>query len=98
MKFEQKRGHVASGIESYMKQYGVSREETVKKFRIMFEKAWKDMNEECMKPTAIPREHLLRVVNIARLVEVTYKEVGRYINPEYLKDYITKLFIDRMTF
>ena len=98
MKFEQKRGHVASGVESYMKQYRVSREETVEEFRVTFEKAWKDMNEECMKPTAVPMEHLLRVVNIARFVEVTYKEVDGYTNPEYLKDYITKMFIDRMTF
>ncbi|TXG73257.1 hypothetical protein EZV62_001836 [Acer yangbiense] len=96
--FEQKRGHVASGVESYMKQYGISREETVEEFRVMFEKAWKDMNEECMKPIAVPMEHLLRVVNIARLVEVTYKEVDGYTNPEYLKDYITKMFIDRMIF
>ncbi|KAK3205220.1 hypothetical protein Dsin_019266 [Dipteronia sinensis] len=92
-----KIGRLMGDITSHQ-QYGISREETVEEFRVMFEKAWKDMNEECMKPTAVPMEHLLRVVNIARLVEVTYKEVDGYTNPEYLKDYITKLFIDRMTF
>ncbi|KAL5764744.1 hypothetical protein ACOSQ2_017358 [Xanthoceras sorbifolium] len=94
--FEQKRGHVDSGVEAYMKQHSISREETVEAFNVMFENAWKDMNKECMKPTAVSMQLLLRVVNIARLVEVTYKEVDGYTNPMYLKDYITKLFIDRM--
>ncbi|KAL5764775.1 hypothetical protein ACOSQ2_017369 [Xanthoceras sorbifolium] len=94
--FEQKRGHVDSGVESYMKQHSISREKTVEAFNVMFENAWKDMNKECMKPTAVSMQLLLRVVNIARLVEVTYKEVDGYTNPMYLKDYITKLFIDRM--
>lgn len=94
--FEQKRGHVDSGVECYMKQYGVSREETIREFTVMFENAWKDMNEECLEPRSVPLQLLLRVVNIARLVEVTYKEVDGYTNPEYLRVYITKLFIDKI--
>ncbi|PRQ31672.1 putative (-)-germacrene D synthase [Rosa chinensis] len=32
-KFEQKRGHVASAVECYMKQYGATEEETIIEFR-----------------------------------------------------------------
>ncbi|KAL5766594.1 hypothetical protein ACOSP7_017211 [Xanthoceras sorbifolium] len=92
--YEQKRGHVASAVECYMKQYGISRKETVEKFKVMIEDGWKDMNEECLKPTAIPLQFLLHVVNIGRLAEVWYKDGDGLTFPKYLKGYITQLFID----
>ncbi|KAH7544508.1 hypothetical protein JRO89_XS15G0177800 [Xanthoceras sorbifolium] len=48
------------------------------------------------KPTTIPMEILLRVANIGRLMEVTYKDMDGYTNPQYLRDDITKLFIDQI--
>ncbi|KAJ9676260.1 hypothetical protein PVL29_024995 [Vitis rotundifolia] len=47
-KFEQKRGHVASGIECYMKQYGVSEEQVYSEFHKKVENAWLDINQEFM--------------------------------------------------
>ncbi|XP_031247789.1 probable terpene synthase 6 [Pistacia vera] len=93
-KFEQERGHVVSTMECYMKQYGASREEAIKEFNTMISNAWKDINEECMKPTVVSMEILRRVVNIARLVNVFYKNKDGISFPECLKDYITKLFIE----
>ncbi|GLT69694.1 hypothetical protein SLA2020_418250 [Shorea laevis] len=72
--FEQSRVHVASAIECYMKQYGVSKEETVKVFREEIDNAWKDVNEEFMKPTALPMPILTRVLNFARVMDVIYKD------------------------
>ncbi|KAL5802256.1 hypothetical protein ACOSQ4_030561 [Xanthoceras sorbifolium] len=95
-KSEFKRVHIACGVECYMKEYGLSMKETAEKFDVIFENAWKDMNEECMKPTTIPMEILLRVANIGRLMEVTYKDMDGYTNPQYLRDDITKLFIDQI--
>ncbi|KAJ9676236.1 hypothetical protein PVL29_024971 [Vitis rotundifolia] len=43
--FKQKRGHVASGVECYMKQYGASKEEVNDKFQNQVVDAWKDINE-----------------------------------------------------
>lgn len=94
MKAEQERGHVASVVESYMKEYGTSREETAKIFRTMIANAWKDINEECMRPTIVPLRLMNVVVNVARLVEVFYKKADGITNPEYLKDYIIKLFVN----
>ncbi|KAF2285862.1 hypothetical protein GH714_008471 [Hevea brasiliensis] len=51
--FEQKREHVASGVECYMKEHGVSEEEVMKLFRKQIANAWKDINEECLKPTQL---------------------------------------------
>ncbi|KAL5803912.1 hypothetical protein ACOSQ3_030712 [Xanthoceras sorbifolium] len=95
-KSEFKRAHVACGVECYMKEYGLSMKETAEKFDVIFENAWKDMNEECMKPTTVPMEILLRVANIGRLMEVTYKNMDGYTNPQYLQDDITKLFIEQI--
>ncbi|XP_034681286.1 valencene synthase-like [Vitis riparia] len=63
--FEQKRGHVASGIECYMKQHGVSEEQVYSQFYKQVENAWLDINQECLKPTAVPMPPLTRVVNLS---------------------------------
>eukprot|EP00261_Vitis_vinifera_P031339 XP_019072582.1 PREDICTED: (-)-germacrene D synthase-like [Vitis vinifera] len=44
-KFEQKRGHVASVVECYMKHDGASEQETHKEFNKQVRDAWKDINE-----------------------------------------------------
>ncbi|RVW68217.1 Sesquiterpene synthase [Vitis vinifera] len=50
----QERGHIASSIECYMKQHGVSGETSIRGFHKQLENAWKDINEECLRPTAVP--------------------------------------------
>lgn len=77
-----------------MKEYGTSGEETAEEFKKMIADGWKDINEECMRPTIVPMRLLNVIVNIARLVEVFYKKMDGVTNPEYLKDHVTKLFID----
>ncbi|KAK2657891.1 hypothetical protein Ddye_010943 [Dipteronia dyeriana] len=94
--FEHKRAHVVSGVECYMKQYEVSTEEANEKLMKVVENAWKDMNEECMKPTPIPLQLLIPIVNVARLTEVTYLEKDGYTNPQYIKDHITQLYIKQI--
>ncbi|KAJ4724653.1 Terpene synthase [Melia azedarach] len=93
-KDEQERGHVVSVVESYMKEYGTSRTETGERFKIMVTNLWKDINEECMRPTIVPLQLINAIVNTARIAEVFYKEVDGITNPEYVKDYVRKLFVD----
>ncbi|KAK3200100.1 hypothetical protein Dsin_023515 [Dipteronia sinensis] len=93
--FEQERGHVASSVETYMKQYRVTRAEAIKKLNIIIENAWKDINQESMKPTAVPMEILLPVAtNGARVAKVAYKENDGYTDPKYLKKFIHQLFVE----
>ncbi|KAI8007828.1 (-)-germacrene D synthase [Camellia lanceoleosa] len=77
-KFEQKRGHVESAVECYMKQYGASEEEVLVELRKGVTNAWKDINQECLRPTAVPMPLLLRVVNLARVINVLYKDEDGY--------------------
>ena len=53
MQFEQKRGHVASGIECYMKQYGVSEEQVYSEFYKQVENAWLDINKKLRKTSIL---------------------------------------------
>ncbi|KAJ8636418.1 hypothetical protein MRB53_010685 [Persea americana] len=46
--FEQKRPHIASAVDYYMKEHGVSRPEACYKLREMAASAWKDMNKFCI--------------------------------------------------
>ncbi|KAA8525634.1 hypothetical protein F0562_007484 [Nyssa sinensis] len=90
------RGQVATGIECYMKQHGVSKQEAMDELYKMAENAWKDLNEECLALTSISNHLLTRVVNLACVIEVVYKhfEDGYTIPEKMLKNYIISLLVD----
>ncbi|KAL2466456.1 Alpha-humulene/(-)-(E)-beta-caryophyllene synthase [Abeliophyllum distichum] len=93
---EKERGQVATGIESYMKENRVTKEVAVDKFFEMATNAWKDINEECFRPSSSPREILMRILNLERIIDVTYKgnEDG-YTQPQkVLMPHIIALFMD----
>ncbi|CAA2966126.1 vetispiradiene synthase 2-like [Olea europaea subsp. europaea] len=93
---EKERGQIATGIESYMKENGVTKEVAIDKFFEMVTNAWKDINDECLRPSSSPREILMRILNLERIIDVTYKgnEDG-YTQPQkVLKPHIISLFID----
>ncbi|XP_050218835.1 (-)-germacrene D synthase-like [Mercurialis annua] len=94
-KFEQKRGHVASSIECYMKQYGATEEEAVGEFRRKIEYAWKDINEECLNPTSVAKAVLTRILNLARVMDVVYKDGDGFTHAGLeLKHFVSSLLVD----
>ncbi|XP_044494132.1 (-)-germacrene D synthase-like [Mangifera indica] len=94
-KFEQKRGHAASAVECFQKQYGATEEAAYKEFRKQITDAWKDLNEELLLPTALPMPLPVRILNFSRVIDVVYKDGDGYSEAQtYLKDYIASLFID----
>ncbi|KAM3282946.1 hypothetical protein P3S67_026591 [Capsicum chacoense] len=93
---EKNRGQLSTGIECYMRDYSVSTKEAMAKFQEMGESGWKDINEGMLRPTPIPMEFLSRILNLARLVDVTYKhnEDG-YTHPEkVIKPHIIAMVVD----
>ncbi|KAL5737832.1 hypothetical protein ACOSP7_030593 [Xanthoceras sorbifolium] len=95
--FEQKRQHVVSSIECYMKQHaGVSEEEVIKIFRKEIFNAWKDINQEFLKPTAAaaPMPILTRILNLSRVMDVIYKDDDGYTNSHVIKHYIDSLLLN----
>ncbi|KAL6999145.1 (-)-germacrene D synthase [Sarracenia purpurea var. burkii] len=94
-KFEQKRGHLASAVECYMKQHGASEEEALVELHKQITNAWKDVNTECLCPTAVAMPLIMRVLNFARLACVLYKDEDIFTHSgSKLKDFITSVLVD----
>ncbi|KAG6689496.1 hypothetical protein I3842_11G178300 [Carya illinoinensis] len=96
-KFEQKRGHVASAVECYMTQHGVIEEEAVHELRKQLTNAWKDINKVCLYPTKVPMPILMRVLNLARVIDVMYKDEDGYTHARIvLKDFVASSMVDHV--
>ncbi|KAJ7981642.1 Terpene synthase [Quillaja saponaria] len=95
-KFEQKRKHVASAVECYMKQFGVTEEEAVEKLEEQVRNRWKDINEDClMKPDVVPVVVVDSIVNFTRLFNVLYGDRSdKFTKGELLKSYVALLFVN----
>ncbi|KAG6737266.1 hypothetical protein POTOM_058780 [Populus tomentosa] len=94
---EQKRGDCASGVECYMKQYDVSEKKAIEELQKMDVNAWKDINEDCMRPTNAPMLLLQHFVNLIRVTDVIYgNDDDAYTIPSSLKDYVTLLYIEQV--
>ncbi|KAL6514848.1 hypothetical protein OROGR_020427 [Orobanche gracilis] len=94
---EKARGQVASGIECYMKEYGVTEEEAMSKFLEMSTNAWKDSNEEYLRPSCCKyRDVMEKLLNLNRIIKVTYaNHEDGFTNPKKLyKHLITALFVE----
>ncbi|XP_059277425.1 terpene synthase 17-like [Lycium ferocissimum] len=93
---EQERGDVASGIECYMNEYGVTKEEAHIEIRKIIENHWKDLNQEYLNlTTVIPRILLMTIINLTRGAEFIYKDEDAYtFSKNNLKDVISVVLID----
>ncbi|XP_068467919.1 (-)-germacrene D synthase-like isoform X1 [Phaseolus vulgaris] len=95
--FEHERGHVVSSLDCYMKQYNSSRKNAIEELHKLVESGWKDINEECLNPTQVPMKFLMRVVNLARMMDVLYKEQDSYTHSGGIfKDYINTLLVHKV--
>ncbi|XP_022871311.1 beta-caryophyllene synthase-like, partial [Olea europaea var. sylvestris] len=84
--FEQK----VSAVECYMNEKGVSKEEAFTELQNLVTIAWKDINQECLHPTVMPMAILMRVVNLARVIDLLYRDGdGTCIHPRR-DDYFSK--------
>lgn len=91
---EHSRPHVATSIDCYMKEYGVSKEEAVVKLYEMIEDTWKDMNDECLRPTEVGSRYIKIYLDLMRVCDVTYKKRDGYTHPDTMKDEIEFLLMD----
>jgi len=88
------RGEVANGVNCYMKQHGVTKEAAVEELRKMERESYKIMIEEFMTSKAMPRQILVRPVNIARVMDLFYKEADGFGHPDQkLLQLIASLFL-----
>ncbi|KAK4480039.1 hypothetical protein RD792_013096 [Penstemon davidsonii] len=94
---ETREGKMPTGIECYMKHYGVSKQEAMEKFIDAADDGWKDVNTEWINSTnnnSIPKDYFEGVFNYARAGEVLYKKSDCYTDPEMLAPQLIALFVD----
>ncbi|XP_012443584.1 (+)-delta-cadinene synthase isozyme XC14 [Gossypium raimondii] len=97
-KFEHRREDDWSVIDYYMKEYNVTAQEAYDVFNKYIESAWKDTNQELLKPTEMPTEVMNRSLNLSRVMDVVYKEGDGYTYVrKAMKDVITSLLIEPVT-
>ncbi|CAN6691178.1 unnamed protein product [Malus baccata var. baccata] len=93
--FEKERGHAASSVDCYMKQYGVSEQETVGVFKKQITDLWKDINAEFFRPTSVSMHVLMRVLNLTRVVDLLYKKEDGFTHVgKVMKDSVASICID----
>ncbi|KAJ0559855.1 putative germacrene-A synthase [Helianthus annuus] len=92
--FERERGQSATGVDAYIKTYGVSEKEAIDELKKMIENAWKEINEGCLKPREVSMDLLAPILNLARMIDVVYRYDDGFTFPgKTLKEYITLLFV-----
>ncbi|KAH6831339.1 hypothetical protein C2S53_010992 [Perilla frutescens var. hirtella] len=92
---ENKGGKMLTAVDCYMKQYGISKEETISKFAELIEEAWKDVIEETMT-SKLPKETTMQFINYARLCDATYNKNNGdgYSDPKIFAVLVAALFVD----
>lgn len=80
-----------------MKQYEVSEEEAIAELEKEVVKAWKDIIEDHMKSTKLSNAILMRVLNLARLSDLFYKEEDGYtLANGATKHFITTILMEQL--
>lgn len=95
LQFEMQRPNIPTAVDIFMKQYGVSKETTYDALQKRVINAWKDMNQECLHPTAAATALLTRVVNFACVINLLYDGDDGYTHSSArTKDMITSILLD----
>lgn len=94
-KFEQNRKHVATAVEIYIKQFGVSQEEAYEKLHGLVEDGWKNLTEDMFRPTDVPRPLLLQILNLTRILHEVYKiDLDGYTMSKKVQHKVAAILID----
>ncbi|CAA7024479.1 unnamed protein product [Microthlaspi erraticum] len=92
------RGYVATGVNCYMKQYGVTEKEAIRELTKIVTEADKILNEEFLSNISVPRKVWKAAMDIARTVNISYNGHDEYTNPDgKIKEYITSLFVNQIS-
>lgn len=76
-------------------QHGVSEQQAYDEFQKRMTNAWKDINEECLRPTDVPMPLLTRILNFTRANNVIYTGGDGFTHVgEVMKGRIAALLID----
>ena len=87
---------MATGIDCYMKQFGVSKERAAEEIFNIVSNAWKDLNQELMRPHSVNFSLLMPILNLSRVIHVFYRYQDAYTHPEFLKEHVVSLLVENI--
>ncbi|XP_040247668.1 (-)-germacrene D synthase-like isoform X2 [Aegilops tauschii subsp. strangulata] len=88
---EKERSNVATAVDCYIKEHGVTVDQAKEALGGLVEEQWRSINEEFLSNTTVPVEVLTRVVNLARVMDCMYKNLDGYTHSSETADPIDKL-------
>ncbi|CAH2061305.1 unnamed protein product [Thlaspi arvense] len=98
-KDDMSRGCVSTGMNCYMKQYGVTEKEVFKEFKKMITNSRKKMNEDFLKTTDVPRRVMKAAFDCARSGCVGFNVGDGVTYPKgKITKYIKSLYVDQILF
>ncbi|KAM6555100.1 hypothetical protein CsatB_015862 [Cannabis sativa] len=93
-KFEEDDYEEHSAVECYMIEHGVCEEEAYDELNKLIMNAWKEINEEFLKPTKVASPILLRALNFSRVMDLIFKFGDGYTHVgKVTKDIVAALLI-----
>jgi (-)-germacrene D synthase len=81
-----------------MEEHKTTKEEASEVLWNEVENAWKSMNHEYLSLTSIPSTLLIRVINLARMMETMYTNIDGYTDSKILKKWIHMLLDEPILF
>ncbi|XP_074294146.1 (-)-germacrene D synthase-like [Silene latifolia] len=91
---EQKREHIPSAVDCYMKEYKVTASEACEVLSIEVENAWKDINQAFLDPKAPSMPILMRILNLVRVIELLYTGEDMYTHSHKMKPLVDSLLLN----
>ncbi|KAJ1267461.1 hypothetical protein BS78_07G057900 [Paspalum vaginatum] len=92
-KREQTAEHSASTVHCYMKEHGTAMDDACEKIKELIEDSWKDMLEQRLALTELPKVVPETVFHFSRTSDNMYKDCDAYTSPQALKETIELLFL-----
>ncbi|KAL0928453.1 hypothetical protein M5K25_000334 [Dendrobium thyrsiflorum] len=93
--FDWKRNHVASTVQCYMKEHSATLDHACEELLKMVEHAWKSLNHEFLNLSGtFSRDILIKVINLARVIETSPNVQDKYTHSALIKDHISILLVE----
>ncbi|CAL5010396.1 unnamed protein product [Urochloa decumbens] len=94
-KREQTADHSASTVHCYMKEHGTTMNDACEKIKELIEDSWKDMLEQCLALTELPKVVPRTVFDFSRTTDNMYKNNrDGFTSSQALKEMIELLYVD----
>jgi hypothetical protein len=95
-KREQTAEHIASTVQSYMKEHGTTKEVACEKLKERIDDSWKDMLTEFLAPTNLPLVVPEMILTLSKATDNMYKYTDAFTSSETIKEKIRELFAEPM--